>query len=290
MKIGFIGTGVMGNAICHNLINAGFELNIYTRTKSKADNLIELGANYYNTPQEIAEHSDVIMTMLGYPDDVKEVYLGEAGLKSGVKEGQLLIDLTTSKPSLAKELYEVFHANGQFVLDAPVSGGDTGAKNATLTIMCGGDTEAYEMAKPIFDVIGSTSILQGPAGSGQHTKMMNQIALAGSVIGAIELLVYADSQNMDARQVLESVKYGAAGSAAMNTYCDRILNGDMEPGFYIKHYVKDLGIAIEECQKQNLYLPGLNLAYELYKKLEDMGDGDLGTQALIKAYQVKGEN
>lgn len=288
MKIGFIGTGVMGNAICQNLIKAGYELNIYTRTKSKAENLIALGADYFETPKEIAATSDIVMTMLGYPQDVREVYLGENGLIEGAYANQVYIDMTTSLPTLAQEIAEKFSELNVAIIDAPVSGGDIGAVNGTLTIMCGGTEEAFKQVSPIFDAIGDKAILQGSAGSGQHTKMMNQIALAGSVIGAIELLVYADTMQMDARQVLESVKYGAAGSSAMNVYCERILNGDYEPGFYIKHYVKDLKIALEECEKQNLQLPGLKLAYELYKKLEDAGDGDLGTQALIKAYQ-KGE-
>ncbi len=289
MKIGFIGTGVMGNAICQNLIKAGYELNINTRTKSKAENLIELGANYIDTPKELAEQSDIIMTMLGYPQDVEDVYFKEAGLINGVTAGKICVDLTTSKPSLAKEIATEFTKLDVPVIDAPVSGGDIGAINGTLTIMCGGDEQAFNQLENIFDVIGNKAILQGVAGSGQHTKMMNQIALAGSVIGAIELLVYAEAMKMDVRQVLESVKYGAAGSSAMNVYCERILDGDFAPGFYIKHYVKDLKIAIEECEKHNIKLPGLELAYKLYKQLEDVDYGDLGTQALIKAYEQKGE-
>ncbi len=289
MKIGFIGTGVMGNAICQNLIKAGYDLNINTRTKSKAENLIELGANYFDTPEKLAEQSDIIMTMLGYPKDVEDVYFGSNGLIRGIEDGKICVDLTTSEPTLASNIAEEFSKFNVPVIDAPVSGGDIGAVNGTLTIMCGGDEKTFNELQDIFDVIGSKAILQGPAGSGQHTKMMNQIALAGSVIGAIELLVYANEMNMDPRQVLESVKYGAAGSSAMNVYCERILDGDFAPGFYIKHYVKDLKIALDECEKHQIKLPGLELAYKLYKQLEDADYGDLGTQALIKAYEEKGE-
>ncbi len=285
MKIGFIGTGVMGNAMCVNLLKANNELFIYTRTKKKAQNLIDLGAKYAKNPKEVAKNSDIIMTMVGYPKDVESVYLGDGGIIEGISSGKICIDFTTSSASLAKKIAKEFNKFNVSVLDAPVSGGDIGAKNATLSIMVGGDKKSFEILQNIFKQIGEQIIYQGESGNGQQTKMMNQIALAGSVLGAMELVAYAKMVNMDPQKVLESVKYGAAGSVAMDVYLNRIFKNDFEPGFYIKHFVKDLKIAIDECHEHNVNLPGLEVAYKLYKQLEDEGFGDLGTQALIKAYE-----
>ncbi len=285
MKIGFIGTGVMGNAMCVNLLKGGNQLYIYTRTKEKAQNLIELGAIYVESPKEIAKDSDIIMTMVGYPRDVQEVYLGANGIIHGISKGKICVDFTTSSPKLAQEIAQEFGKLNVDVLDAPVSGGDIGAQNASLSIMVGGEKTCFNQMLPVFEQIGKQIVYQGQSGNGQQTKMMNQIALAGSILGAMELVAYAKMVNMDPKQVLESVKYGAAGSVAMDVYLTRIFAEDFEPGFYIKHFVKDLKIAIDVCHEHNIELPGLEVAYKLYKKLEDQGLGDLGTQALIKAYE-----
>ena len=285
MKLGFIGIGVMGNAICKNLINSGYELNIYTRTKNKAQEILDMGANYMESPKEVALNSQIIFTMVGYPKDVEEIYYSENGIFYGISSGKIVVDLTTSTPTLAKKIAEDFNAIDVETLDAPVSGGDKGAKNATLTIMVGGCETTFNIVRPIFDVIGKTVVLQGKSGSGQHTKMCNQIALAGNMLGAIELIVYAKHAGLDPNLVIESVNSGSAKSAALDLYASRILDNDYEAGFYLKHFVKDLSIAINEIKLAGIDLPCLNTAYRVYKLLEDDGLGELGTQALIKYYE-----
>lgn len=285
MKIGFIGLGVMGNSIVNNLIDANHELFIYTRTSSKALNLIKKGATYCSSPAQVTKMSDIIMTMVGMPEDVEDVYLSKNGIISEITSEKICVDLTTSTPNLAIKLSKIFKEKNVDILDAPVSGGDLGAKNATLTIMVGGTKEAYDKMLPIFKIIGSQIVHQGKSGNGQHTKMCNQICLAGNMLGAIELIVYARTVGLNINSVLESVEKGSAGSTAMSLYAKRILNDDYEAGFYIKHYVKDLKIAIDVCEKHNILLPGLEIAHTLYKKLQNDGFENLGTQALIKAYK-----
>lgn len=284
MKIGFIGIGVMGNHIVNNMLKNNHEVYCYTRTKSKAEEVIKNGAIYLNSYIEVANMCDIIFTIVGYPSDVYEVYLGENGFINTNIEGKIFVEMTTSTPTLAIDIYNQFKNKGAQVLDAPVSGGDMGAKNATMTIMCGGEENTFNTVLPIFEVIGKTYILQGKAGSGQHTKMCNQIALAANMCGVMEYITYATKVGMDPQKVFESIAYGSAGSSAMTIFVPRIFNGDLDPGFYIKHFVKDLKIAIDEMKKLDTTLPTLQLACNLYEKLENDGLGDLGTQALIKYY------
>lgn len=284
MKIGFIGSGVMGSSMITHLQNAGHELYVYTRTKAKAQTLIDAGCGWCDTPKEVAANSELVISMVGYPSDVEAIYFGENGVIEGIKPGSFIMDMTTSTPSLAIKMYEEFKKINVGVLDSPVSGGDVGAKNAALTIMCGGEQEVFNYLTPIMEVMGTKIVLQGNAGAGQHTKMCNQIALASNMVGLMEYITYAQHCGLDPEKVIESIGEGSAKSTAMGVYAPRIFTGDMEPGFYIKHFVKDLKIALDECEKMEIDLPGLTLAYTMYKKLEANDHGDLGTQALIKLY------
>jgi len=282
-KIGFIGVGVMGHSMVRHLMK-GNDVFVYTRTKEKALTLIEEGAVWCDSVPALAGKCEIIFTMLGYPSDVEEIYLGEKGIIHHAKEGAIVIDCTTSTPSLAKIIYQRALEKGIMSLDAPVSGGDIGAKNANLTIMCGGDEKCFEMVKPTLLQIGKNVILQGTAGAGQHTKMCNQIAIATNMVGVCEALIYAKAANLNVESVLDSISQGAAASFSLSNYSKRILAEDMEPGFYIKHFLKDMKIALEEAEKMRLNLPGLQLAYDLYKKVQELGYEDKGTQALICYY------
>lgn len=282
LTIGLIGTGVMGKSMGLHLINAGYKVLVYNRTKSRAEELIEKGAIWKDTVSELAKESNVIITMVGYPKDVEEVYFGEQGIINNAKAGTTLIDMTTSKPSLAKDIYIKAKNKGIFSLDAPVSGGDIGAKNATLTIMVGGEEEIFEKTKPIFEVLGNNIILQGEAGAGQHTKMCNQIAIASNMIGVCEAMVYAKKAGLDPENVLKSIGSGAAGSWSLSNLAPRMLNGNFEPGFYVKHFIKDMKIALEEAKEMGLYTPGLELSKRLYDIIEKDGKGDKGTQVLFQ--------
>lgn len=286
-KIGFIGTGVMGAAIAGHILDAGYPVTVYNRTKAKTDALVAKGAVWAETPQAVAEASEVVFTMVGYPSDVEETYLGEVGIfQADVKE-KTLIDMTTSTPTLAKKLAEVGAEKGAHVLDAPVSGGDTGAKNGTLTIMVGGEKAAYDAVQPLLELFGQKWQLQGPAGSGQHTKMANQIMIAGTMTGMTEVLLYAEKTGLDPLKVLDSLSGGGAANWSLSNYGPRILKGDFAPGFFVKHFLKDLRIALDEAQKLDLDLPGTKLAEKLYAQLVDEGYENEGTQALIKLWQEK---
>lgn len=285
--IGFIGTGVMGKSMAEHLLKAGYPLYVYTRTKAKAQGLIDQGAKWAETPKELAEKANVVVTIVGYPSDVEEVYLGENGLITNGKQGTYLIDMTTSTPSLAKKIAQEAGEKGMHALDAPVSGGDIGAKEARLAIMVGGEKQAFDAVEPILNLLGTNIVLQGEAGAGQHTKMCNQIAIATNMIGVTEALVYAEKAGLDPKTVLNSITTGAAGSWSLSNLTPRVMNNDFEPGFMIKHFVKDMGIALEEAEKMNLHLPGLDLAQSLYKKLEEAGYGDCGTQALYKHWTAE---
>lgn len=285
MKIGFIGTGVMGKSLVKHLLNAGHTVNIYNRTKAKASSLIEDGAVWNDTVKEIASQSDVIMTMVGYPADVEEVYFSDEGLIANAQNGTLLIDLTTSTPSLAKRIDIAAKAKGLKALDAPVSGGDSGAKNKTLTIMCGGDEADFQLALPLLKLFGENILLQGAAGSGQHTKMCNQIAIAGNIMGTCEAISYAKAAGLQVEQVLASISKGAARSWQLENNGQKIIDEDYEPGFYIKHFIKDMKIALDEAKLMKLELPGLKLAHSLYEELAKGGKENLGTQALIYWYK-----
>ncbi|MBC1890764.1 NAD(P)-dependent oxidoreductase [Listeria booriae] len=284
-KIGFIGVGVMGASMVRNLMAAGFEVHIYTRTKSKAESVIQEGAIWHETPQDLASQVDVLITMVGYPTDVEELYLAEDGLLTTLRSGAIAIDMTTSSPNLAKQIAEEGKALNIAVLDAPVSGGDIGAKNGTLTIMVGGEKKAFEAAEPVLNAMGQSVILQGAAGAGQHTKMVNQIAIASNMIGVTEALCYAKKAGLDPEKVLASISGGAAGSWSLSNLIPRVLQDDFAPGFFIKHFIKDMRIALDEAKQMNLELPGLALAEQMYQQLADAGFAENGTQALIKHYE-----
>lgn len=285
-KIGFIGTGVMGKSMALNLMKAGYPVSIYTRTKEKAKELIQKGAIWTDTVADIAAKTDVIITIVGYPSDVEEVYFGANGIIENAKPGAYIIDMTTSKPMLAIEIYQRAKEKNIFALDAPVSGGDIGAKSGTLAIMVGGEKEAFENVLPIFHVMGSNIILQGPAGAGQHTKLSNQIAIASNMVGVCEAIVYAKKAGLDPSRVLESITTGAAGSFSLSKLAPRMISGDFAPGFYVKHFIKDMTIAIESAEELGLSTPGLSLSLKLYQELADKGEADSGTQALIKLFDA----
>lgn len=285
--IGFVGTGVMGKSIVKHLLADGHEVYIYTRTKEKASELMDLGAKWSLTPGDVASVSDVVFTMVGYPSDVKEIYYGDHGIFQKGKTGLTVIDLTTSTPTLAIELYEKAKELGMESLDAPVSGGDIGAKTGKLSIMVGGEKEVFDKILPLFNLFGQHVIFQGKPGAGQHTKMCNQIAIASTMIAACEALAYAIEAKLDPEIVLKSITAGAAGSWSLTNLAPRMLNGDFAPGFYMKHFIKDMGIALDEAKRMNLQLPGLELAYSMYQDLAEKGLENEGTQALHKAYLSK---
>ena len=284
MKIGFIGVGVMGKSMVRNLMKKGFEVYIYTRTKSKVEDIINEGAIWCEDIKSCVKDKDAVITIVGYPKDVEEVYFGENGIINNSKEGSYLIDMTTTSPKLSLKIYEEAKKKNLYSLDAPVSGGDIGAKNATLSIMAGGDKEVFEKCMPIFEALGSTIIYEGKAGSGQHTKMANQIAIGGAIAGVCEAMAYAKRAGLDIQTMLDSISKGAAGSWQMSNMAPRMLKGDFDPGFFIKHYIKDMKIAIEEAEENNLNLGILNEVLKMYEKLDDENMGNLGTQALIKYY------
>ncbi|HFK7657953.1 NAD(P)-dependent oxidoreductase [Listeria monocytogenes] len=284
-KIGFVGTGVMGSSMAGHLLEAGYEVLVYTRTKTKAEDLLEKGALWIKTPGELANKVDILISMVGYPKDVEELYLGENGFLENIAVGTVAIDMTTSSPALAKKMAEFGREKGIGVLDAPVSGGDIGAKNGTLAIMVGGSEDVFLKVKPIFDILGSSVILQGDAGAGQHTKMVNQIAIASNMIGVTEAIIYAEAAGLNPSSVLDSISGGAAGSWSLANLIPRVLKDDFSPGFFIKHFIKDMGIAISEAKQMGLELPGLTLAEKMYQTLAEQGLSEEGTQALIKYYR-----
>lgn len=284
MKIGFIGTGVMGTGIIRNLLK-GNEINIYTRTKYKAEPLINEGAHWVESPMELVDGVETIISMVGYPQDVEEVYFGDNGIFQADVKNKILVDMTTSTPTLAKRIGEEAHRKDALALDAPVSGGDIGAKNGTLTVMAGGDQEAFEKLADVFDQISQRKHLFGGFGTGQHAKMANQIMIAGTMTGLTEMLVYAKAANLNLPDVLATLQSGGADNWSMNTYVPRILVGDYTPGFFAKHFLKDLRIALDEAEKMNLDLPATKLATKLYEELvETKKLGNDGTQALVKLW------
>ncbi|HZH61665.1 MAG TPA: NAD(P)-dependent oxidoreductase [Metabacillus sp.] len=284
-KVGFIGLGVMGQSMAKHILQAGYPLYVYTRTKEKAKDLIHLGATWIDSISELSKECEFIITMIGYPKDVEDVYLGENGIVSSAKPGTYVIDMTTSQPSLAKKIYEEAKLKNIQSLDAPVSGGDIGAREARLAIMVGGDKDAFDNCLPLFKIMGQNIVYQGEAGSGQHTKMCNQIAIAAGMIGVCEAISYAKKSGLDPENVLMSITTGAAGSWSLSNLAPRMLADDFEPGFYIKHFIKDMGIALEESNAMELYTPGLELAYKLYEQLAKAGYEEKGTQALVKLWQ-----
>ena len=282
-EVGWIGTGVMGGPMAGHLLEAGHQLQVFNRTRARAEGLLEKGARWCESPGEVGAGAEVVFLMLGYPDDVRETVLGDGALLEAMRPGTLLIDMTTSLPSLAVEIADAAADREVAALDAPVSGGDVGARNATLVIMVGGAEDAFERARPLLEVLGRIVTLQGGTGSGQHTKMMNQIAIASGMIGVCEALLYGHRAGLDVEQALETIKDGAAGSWSLSNYGPRLLRGDLEPGFKIEHFLKDLGIALSEARRMNLALPGTALAEQLYVAAASHGLATKGTQALALA-------
>lgn len=281
-KIGWIGTGVMGNAMCGHLIAAGHKLSVYNRTRAKTDNLVAEGALWCDNPQDVARQSEVVFTMVGFPRDVEAVILGSDGLLATMPQGAILVDMTTSSPDVACSLFQAAQNRSIEALDAPVSGGDIGARNATLAIMVGGSRAAYDDVLPLFEIMGENIAYMGGAGAGQHTKMCNQILVAGNMLGTVESLLYAQRVGMDPDAVIDVIGKGAASSWCINNLGRRIAKADMDPGFFIKHFVKDMGIALAEAQRMNLSLPGLALAHQLYTAAIALGFENLGTQGLYR--------
>lgn len=281
-RIGWVGTGVMGLSMCRNLMEAGYKATIFSRTQSKAQSLIDAGANWVDSPAEVAAASDVSFAIVGMPEDVESVFLGKAGLLAGASAGNIVVDMTTSKPELAVRIHAAAQEKSVAAIDAPVSGGDVGAKNGALSIMIGGNEEAVAAVDPLFNIMGKTVVHQGPAGSGQHTKMVNQILVGAGMIGVCESMLYALKSGLDLQTVLQSVSSGAAGSWALTNLGPRIIEGNFDPGFFVEHFVKDLNIAFAESNQMGLKLRGLELVRDLYIELEKSGFGKFGTHALQK--------
>ena len=285
-RIGWIGTGVMGRWMCEHAMKKGFAATVYNRSKDKAKPLIDAGAKYADSPKAVAEASDVVFAIVGYPKDVREVFLGTDGALAGSKAGTILVDMTTSEPSLAREIHAAAKAKGVHAIDAPVSGGDVGAKAGTLSIMIGGDKDAVDAVAPIFEAMGKTIVHQGGPGAGQDTKMVNQILISSNMVAVCEALLYGHKAGLNLETVMKSVTVGAAGSKALEVLGPRILKRDFEPGFYVEHFIKDMGIALAEAEKMSLCLPGLGLAKQLYEAVRAQGYGRKGTQALMLALEA----
>ncbi|PIN04844.1 putative dehydrogenase [Handroanthus impetiginosus] len=284
-KLGWIGTGVMGRSMCSHLLKAGYTLTIYTRTKSKADSLLSTGAHWADSPKSLASQSDVVFSIVGYPSDVRHVILDpSSGALTGLRPGGVVIDMTTSDPSLAVEIHSAACAAGCSSVDAPVSGGDRGARLAALSIFAGGDENLVTRLTPLLNHLGKVYYMGGP-GKGQFCKLANQVTIASTMVGLCEGLIYAHKAGLDLTNYLNAISTGAAGSKSLDLYGSRILNRDFEAGFYVNHFVKDLGICLRECQNMGLALPGLALAQQLYLSLKAYGEGDLGTQALVLALE-----
>ncbi len=282
-QIGWIGTGVMGEPMCGHLLAAGYAVTVHSRSRDKAEGLLEMGARWADSPADVAARSDVIFTMVGSPSEVRDVYFGADGIFSQLLASSILVDMSTTAPSLSREI--ALHASGlgSQAIDAPVSGGDVGARNASLSIMLGGDEDAVESVRPLLEIMGKSLTYLGQAGSGQYTKLCNQIAVAGTMIGVCEALVYAEASGLDCEQVITAIRPGAAGSWTLDNLAPRIVKGDDTPGFMVDHFIKDLGIALKEADSLALNLPGLELAHQLYLETQKLDHGMSGTQSLIHA-------
>jgi len=284
MKIAWIGTGVMGQSMCGHLLKAGHEIKVYNRTVSKTETLVNNGALLAKTPADAAENCDMVFTIVGFPKDVEEVYFGNQGILKTLRKGAIAVDMTTSKPSMAERISEACKKSGSQALDAPVSGGDVGAKEARLAIMCGGEESTFNAVEPLFDLMGKATLM-GMAGCGQHTKMCNQTAIASNMVGVVEALIYGKKAGLDLNQLLDVIGTGAASSFSLNNLGRRIAAGNFEPGFFIKHFVKDMGIALEEARRMNLSLPGLAQAQQFHIAAMAEGLENKGTQALYKVFE-----
>ncbi|MGC8628151.1 MAG: NAD(P)-dependent oxidoreductase [Acidimicrobiales bacterium] len=283
LSVAWIGTGVMGGPMCMHLLDAGYRVRVFNRSRHRADHLIERGAQWCGSPAEAADGADIAVTMVGYPADVREVVLGQRGVLSSARPGSIVIDMTTSEPQLAREIFDVATTKGVDVLDAPVSGGDVGAREASLVIMVGGREEVFNRALPVLKHLGRVVTLQGGPGAGQHAKMVNQVAIASGMVGVCEALLYAFRAGLDMERVLGTIGTGAAASWSLANYAPRALRGDFEPGFKVDHFVKDLGIALQEARRMGLALPGLALAEQLYVAASGQGYGQKGTHSLVVA-------
>lgn len=283
--IGWIGTGVMGASMCGHLLQARYAVTVFSRTKAKAQPLLDRGAAWAESPRAVAERSTVIITMVGFPRDVREVYFGAEGILAGARPGSILIDMTTTEPALSREIAAAASARGLQAIDAPVSGGDVGARNATLSIMTGGNRETVECLRPLFECLGKKMVYQGGPGAGQHTKLCNQIVIAGTMVGVCESLLYGFKAELDLSQMLESIRGGAAACWTLDHLAPRILQRDFDPGFFVEHFVKDMGIALGEADRMNLALPGLTLVHGLYQRVQALGHGRSGTHALMLALE-----
>jgi 3-hydroxyisobutyrate dehydrogenase len=279
-RIGWIGTGVMGGSMCGHLIEAGFAATVFNRTKNKAQGLLDAGATWAESPKAVAGESDVIFTIVGYPADVREVVLGPDGVLAGCSAGKMVVDMTTSAPSLAIEIAEAARQMGAYGVDAPVSGGDVGARRAQLSIMIGGDRQAVDALRPCFEAMGKTIVHQGGPGAGQHTKMVNQTLIASGMVGVCEGLLYGYKAGLDLQTVMKSVSSGAAGSWSLSNLGPRIIDGNFDPGFFVEHFIKDMGMALDESRRMGLSMPGLALAQQLYLSLQAQGHARDGTHAL----------
>lgn len=286
-KLAFIGVGIMGKSMVRNLLKAGYEVSIYTRTKEKVLDVISEGATWSDTIAECVKDSEAVFSIVGFPKDVEEIYFGETGILNSASKGTYIVDMTTTSPKLAVRIYEEAKKKGIYALDAPVTGGDMGAKSGTLTIMVGGEEEAYKACEEIFFAMGKHVIYEGKAGNGQHTKMANQIVIAGTLSGVCEAMIYARKMGLDVEKMMNTISTGSAGSKQLDTVAPRILKEDYNPGFFIKHFIKDMSIAVEEARERGLYLNILEQVLTMYRDLEKEGKGDLGTQALIKFYEER---
>ena len=284
-KIGWIGTGIMGAPMAMHLIDAGYNVSVYSRTKSKAEKHIAKGCDWYDTPATVAGNCNIIFTIVGYPKDVEEVYFGENGILKNLKKDSVVIDMTTTLPGLAVRIDEACRKIGAHAVDAPVSGGESGAINGALSVMIGGEKDVVEQVMPIIDVFSKNMVYQGPAGAGQHTKMCNQITIACTMIGVCESLLYGAKAGLDLNTVVSSISKGAAGCWSLDVLAPKIVAGDFEPGFMVEHFIKDLGIALNEAELMDLNLPGTSLAKELYESVVEMGKATKGTQALYFALE-----
>ena len=287
---GWIGTGVMGLPMCGHLLSAGYPVNVSSRTRSKTDALTARGASWCDSAAEVAARSNIIFTMVGRPDEVREVYFGEQGVFAGLQAGSIVVDMGTTPPSLTAEIARRADAEHAHALDAPVSGGDVGARNASLSVMVGGDEASVNTVRPLFDCMAKTVAWMGQAGNGQHTKMANQLAVAGTMIGVCEALVYAARADVNLERLVSVISKGAAGCWTLDNLAPRIIKGDDAPGFMVDHFVKDLGIALQESEQMGLSLPGLELASKLYRELQAIGHGQSGTQALVHAIRQLSDN
>ena len=284
-RIGWIGTGVMGLSMCGHVLAKGYPVTISTRTKSRAQPLLDKGAAWADTPAQVGANSDIVFTIVGFPSDVREVYFAGDGLLPRARAGQIFVDMTTTEPQIAKEIDEEARKKGAAGVDAPVSGGDVGARNATLSIMIGGDKAAIDTVMPLFETMGKRIMVQGGAGAGQHTKMSNQIVIAGTMVGVCESLLYAYKAGLSLETMVECIRGGAAACWALDNLAPRVIKRDFAPGFFVEHFIKDMGIALAEADRMNIALPGLALVHQLYVGLRAQGDGKRGTQALMLALE-----